>query len=63
MIVYRTFAETHLVNTGTRGLAKREKLRQQVVAFMAQLDVEDVICVTEVADEYASSVTVWYRKA
>jgi hypothetical protein len=63
MIVYKTFADTHLVNTGTRGQAKREKLRQQAVAFMAQLNDEDVICVAEVADEYASSVTVWYRKA
>jgi hypothetical protein len=63
MIVYKTWADTHMVNTGTRGLAKRDKLRQQAVAFMAQLDHEDVICITEVADEYASSVTVWYRKA
>jgi hypothetical protein len=63
MIVHKTFADTHLVNTGTRGLIKRDELRQQAMAFIAnQLSDEDVISIAEVADEYASSVTVWYRK-
>lgn len=63
MVAYRTFSDTHLVNTGTRGLAKREKLRREALAFIAeQLEDRDVVCITEAADVYASSVTVWYRE-
>ena len=63
MIACKTFADTYMIHTGTRGLAKRDKLRQQAIAFMALLNDEDVFGITEVADEYSSSVTVWYRKA
>jgi hypothetical protein len=63
MIVYRTFRDTHLFNHGPRGLAKREELRQAALNFIAeQLDEQDIICIAEAGDEYASSVTVWYRE-
>jgi hypothetical protein len=63
MIVYRTFSDTHLVNSGGRGLAKRERLRREAMTFIAeQLEDGDVVCITEAGDEYASSVTVWYRE-
>ena len=63
MIIYRAFSDTHLVNSGGRGLAKREKLRQEAAAFIAeQLEERDVVSITEAGDEYASSVTVWYRE-
>jgi len=63
MIVHRTFSDTHLVNSGARGLAKRETLRREAIAFIAeQLEDQDVVSITEAGDEYASSVTVWYRE-
>ena len=62
MIVYRTFSDTHLVHSGGRGLAKREELRQQAMNFIAEeLEDQEVVCITEAGDDYASSVTVWYR--
>lgn len=64
MITHRTFSVTHMVNTGQRGLEKRKELRCQAEAFIAEeLNSEEVLCITESGDEYASSVTVWYRKA
>ena len=61
MIVYRSFSDTHLVNSGGRGLTKREKLRQEAMAFVAEeLQDRDVVAITEAGDEYASSVTVWF---
>lgn len=63
MIVYRSFSDTHLVNSGGRGLAKREKLRQEAMTFVAEhLKDSDIVSITEAGDEYASSVTVWYRE-
>jgi hypothetical protein len=63
MIRHRTFSVTHLVNSGARGLEKREKLRQQAEAFVAEeLNGAHIVCITESGDEYASSVTVWYRQ-
>ena len=63
MIVYRTFSDTHLVNSGGRGLAKREKLRREAMTFGAEhLEDRDVVSITEAGDEYAPSVTVWYRE-
>lgn len=63
MIRHRTFGVTHMVNTGARGLEKREKLRQQAEVFVAEkLNDVHVLCITESGDEYASSVTVWYRQ-
>lgn len=63
MIAFKTFGDIHMVNTGARGLAKREKLREEALAFIAErLEDRDVLCITESSDEYASSVTVWYRE-
>lgn len=63
MITHRTFSVTHMVNTGPRGLEKRKELRRQAEAFIAEdLSSEEVLCITESGDEYASSITVWYRE-
>ena len=65
MIVHKTFSFTHLLNfAGRTALEKREKLRQQAEAFIANsmISEEDVVSIAESGDEYASSVTVWHRK-
>jgi hypothetical protein len=63
MITHKTFGDTHMVNTGQRGLDKREQLRRLAEKFIAEtLNAKDLICITESGDEYASSVTVWYRE-
>jgi hypothetical protein len=64
MIVHKTFADTHFWNfAGRTSLGKREKLRQEAEEFIAnRINEEDIISITESGDEYASSVTIWYRK-
>ncbi len=63
LIVHKTFSDTHMWNTGPRALGKREQLRMHTEAFIAEyLNEKDVICITESAGQYASSVTVWYRE-
>ena len=63
MIVHKTFTDSHLLYAGQRVRNKREALRAKAEAFIAHnLREEDVLCISESGDEYASSVTVWYRK-
>jgi hypothetical protein len=64
MIVHKTFADTHFLNfAGRTSLGKRERLRQEAEEFIAnRINEEDIISITESGDEYASSVTIWYRK-
>ena len=61
MIAHRTFRDLHRWHLGGRALDKQEALRQQAEAFVdGHLNEEDLICITESSNEYASSVTVWY---
>ena len=64
MIVHKTFSDTHLLNfAGRTGLDKREKLRQEAEEFItSRINEEDIISITESGDDYASSVTIWYRR-
>ncbi|MGA9350691.1 MAG: hypothetical protein WBW48_18060 [Anaerolineae bacterium] len=64
MIARKTFSDTHFLNfAGRTALDKREKLRQEAEEFIAnRINEEDVISITELGDEYVSSVTIWYRK-
>ena len=63
MIIRRTFSVTHMWNAGPRGIRKREDLRPQAEDFIArEIKDEDIVCISECGDEYASSITVWYRK-
>ena len=63
MIVHKTFNRVHFFVTG-KGLARvREELKTEAEAFInRELKDEDVVSITESADQYVSSATVWYRK-
>ena len=63
MIVHKTFNRVHFFSTG-KGLARvREELRTEAEAFInREVKDEDVISITESADQYVSSATIWYRK-
>lgn len=62
MIVHQTLIDTHVWNVGLRRERKRERLRERAEAFIAnRVNEEDVINITESGDEYASSVTVWFK--
>jgi hypothetical protein len=62
MIKHRTFQTTHLMNVlGRPGMDKLEELRADAERFAADLPAGAVISVTETRDQYASTVTVWYR--
>ena len=63
MIAHKTFSRVHFFSAG-KGLAKvREELRVEVEAFInREIKDEDIINVSEAADQYASSATVWYQK-
>jgi hypothetical protein len=63
MIKYKTFASKYKKNyMEDASLNELESLRRQAERFIAQnLSDDDVISITETNEEYASTVTVWYR--
>jgi hypothetical protein len=65
MIKYKTFASMYKKNyMENASLNELESLRRQAERFIAQnLSDDDIISITETNEEYASTVTVWYRSA
>ena len=65
MIKYKTFASKYQKNyMESASLNELETLRQQAEHFIAKtLSDEAVISIAETNEEYASTVTVWYRSA
>lgn len=65
MIKYKTFASNYKKNyMEAASLNELESLRRQAMRFITEsLADEDVISIAETNEEYASTVTVWYRSA
>ena len=63
MIAHKTFSRIHFFSAG-KGLARiREELRAEVETFVnREIKDENVVNISEAADQYVSSATVWYRK-
>lgn len=63
MIKHKTFASNYKKNyMEAASLSELEALRRQAEHFIAMnLRDEDVITIAETNEEYASTVTVWYR--
>lgn len=63
MIKYKTFASKYQKNyMEGASLNELESLRHQAERFIAQaLSDEVIISIAETNEEYASTVTVWYR--
>ena len=63
MIKYKTFASMYKkYYMEIASLNELESLRRQAERFIAQnLSDDDIISITETNEEYASTVTVWYR--
>ena len=65
MVVHKTFTNQTSDLTGNAALRKRERLREEASAFIAnEIDDDDVINVeeTDLAGGELFSVTVWYKK-
>jgi len=64
MIAHRTFSSRHLINiVGDKAIKELEKMRLEAEHFIEkEIGAEAVLTITETSDEYASTVTVWYRK-
>ena len=65
MIKHKTFASNYQKNyMEAASLDELESLRQQAERFIAQTLSDDaVISIAETNEDYASTVTVWYRSA
>lgn len=62
MVVSRTFSDSHYVSFPGSRLKVRQRLRDEAMNFIeAHLSEGQLVSVSETADEYVSSVTVWYR--
>ena len=64
MILHKTFEVRHLLNfAGLTALEKLEELRGVAEQYIQdELREEEVFSITETRDQFASSVTIWYRR-
>ncbi|MGD2148134.1 MAG: hypothetical protein PVH41_15695 [Anaerolineae bacterium] len=65
MVVHKTFTNQTGGLSGNAALRKRERLRDEVAAFIAgEIDDDDVINIdeTDLAGGELFSVTIWYKK-
>lgn len=62
MITHKTYTTAHFWNFGgISALNKLEDLREKAEDFIAsKVKSEDVICISETRDAFASSITIWY---
>ena len=65
MVKYKTFGSKYKKNyMEGASLNELDTLRRQAERFIAQnLSDDDIISITETNEEYASTVTIWYRSA